>query len=245
MVKTKKPKPVLASLRIEVLRDDDHEDHGRFTDEDADWNVCRVDEGRGRFVRDLVECHRIVEECAEKFGLEEGYGDGDSAVAPRGDWGPAADWIEEQRHGVPDDLLAEAADHCRTLHLLWVWERPRRGRAFNYFEPPDSGEEAGSWDYRRCALEDWKRAESLNDGEWWYVGVRAVAEVRCEIAPGYVRVERFKSEGLWGVESDSGDYLKEVAREQLQDLKAHVGVFGVVTKGWDKLAEAAVEEMDI
>jgi hypothetical protein len=63
--------------------------------------------------------------------------------------------------------------------------------------------------------------------EWWMLGCRARAHCLVEIAPGVTRGQTFTSSGLWGVESDSGqDYLKEVEREQLEELREYLEVWG-------------------
>jgi hypothetical protein len=83
----------------------------------------------------------------------------------------------------------------------------------------------------------------LDNGEWYTIGVRAAADVSYDLgAPnaGCRRVQRFESVGLWGVESDSGEHLASVAREELEDLKAHLERFGVDTGNLDELATAAI-----
>lgn len=83
---------------------------------------------------------------------------------------------------------------------------------YRYFIPanPEYGEQ------------DYDRMESLNRGEWCYLGIRAEAEV---IVNG--TVQRITSGGLWGIESDSDkEYFAEVATEQLAELRGILAEMG-------------------
>lgn len=62
---------------------------------------------------------------------------------------------------------------------------------------------------------DYARMESLNAGNWCFLGIRAQAE----IVAGNV-CQKITSGGLWGIESDSDEsYLKEVESEELSELR--------------------------
>jgi hypothetical protein len=74
---------------------------------------------------------------------------------------------------------------------------------------------------RKNARQDFERMESLNRGQWEYIGVVADAEIVVDHT-----VQNIKSGGLWGVESDSGDYLKEIANEQLSELREQLHALG-------------------
>ena len=42
------------------------------------------------------------------------------------------------------------------------------------------------------------------------------------------RIETLRSSGLWGIASDSGfDYQVSVEKDELEDLKTHLSIFGV------------------
>ena len=102
---------------------------------------------------------------------------------------------------------------------------------YRYFVPanPEYGED------------DYQRSESLNRGDWCFMGVYAVATVSRPVPHGF-RLESLQSGGLWGIESDSGDeYFMEVARDELEDLRAHLDAFGVDTSDFDIHAAAALE----
>jgi len=63
-----------------------------------------------------------------------------------------------------------------------------------------------------------ERMEAFESGDWNYVGVRARAKclvVRDNVGT-YVNLD---SPGVWGIESDAGDYLDEVYREEIEEVK--------------------------
>ena len=100
-------------------------------------------------------------------------------------------------------------------------EPPARGRDYRYFLPYAGGEEQGTEDYQKYGLQDFARMEALERCEWGYLGIYAVAEV---IVCG--TLQRVRSAGLWGIESDSEDgYFAEVAEEELAQLADILGEF--------------------
>src|SRR5208337_1999358 len=65
------------------------------------------------------------------------------------------------------------------------------------------------------AAMDFDRMESLNNGDWYFIGIRACADITI----GGVR-QSIYSGGIWGIESDSDDnYLKETEQEQVSELR--------------------------
>ena len=79
--------------------------------------------------------------------------------------------------------------------------------------------------------QDAERLAAYHHGEWHMRGVRAVAVVSYPIGNGSRRLETFTSGGLWGIESDcSGDYEKELASEQINELKNHLEQFNIPTQ---------------
>lgn len=99
-------------------------------------------------------------------------------------------------------------------------ERGDMGRnEFRYFIAAMSAKETGN---PESVEQDYKRAEAMNRGEWWYVGIRAEAR----IVVGET-CQRITSGGLWGIESDSGaDYFAEVQAEELANLKEQLMELG-------------------
>jgi hypothetical protein len=72
---------------------------------------------------------------------------------------------------------------------------------------------------RKYTRKDYERMERLNRGDWCYIGISAEAEIGLPRFGDSYLIERLQSGGLWGLESDAGDYLESVEQEQLADLK--------------------------
>ena len=73
----------------------------------------------------------------------------------------------------------------------------------------------------------WESAEQLaayQNGDFTFVGVRAEAEVVIEGV-----VQTLTSGGMWGVESDSKEYIEEVAVEEYAALREILTSIGVST----------------
>ena len=129
--------------------------------------------------------------------------------------------------------IPEAGVIVRRLGIFWEdmpedQEVPQRGREYRFFKPYAGGEKVGTEDYKKYGMQDFKRMESLNRGHWFFMGIYVEAEVSYPIELGSRRLEWLKSGGLWGIESDSDEsYIDEIDKEQLDDLKEHLEVFGV------------------
>jgi hypothetical protein len=68
---------------------------------------------------------------------------------------------------------------------------------------------------KQNAIQDFERMESLQNQNWYYLGIRAEAEIQVEGIS-----QDISSGGLWGIESDSDrEYLEEIERDELADLK--------------------------
>ena len=126
-------------------------------------------------------------------------------------------------------------------------DMPRRCREYLYFVPYAGGEAPGSEGYKKYGIQDYRRMEGLSRGDWHFLGVIAEAVVSFPVSTMMSdrRLERLTSGGLWGVESDSGDYIAEVARDQLGDLEGHLEVFGVDLSNFDELADEAMEKLEV
>lgn len=71
--------------------------------------------------------------------------------------------------------------------------------------------------------QDYDRMESLNRGDWYYIVIKAEAEV--QLTGG--TVQRIHSGGLWGTESDSEEsYLASIEQEELAELKTELIALG-------------------
>ena len=75
---------------------------------------------------------------------------------------------------------------------------------------------------RKYCQQDYERMESLNRGDWCFLGLSAESE----IVLGNV-CQTITSGGLWGIESDSGsDYFAEIEQEQLAELREQLHAIG-------------------
>jgi hypothetical protein len=62
------------------------------------------------------------------------------------------------------------------------------------------------------------RLAAYRQGEFGFVGVRAVAEIKIPHGADWI-VSRVSSPGLWGIEDDSGEgYFREVFQEERKTL---------------------------
>lgn len=128
-----------------------------------------------------------------------------------------------------DDADGERAEYWRAkgerLSRRWedVNEVPAHNREYRFFRPYAGGEEVGSKDWRVYAQQDYRRMQGLSNGQWSYIGVIAEAEVTLS---GSDVVQRITSGGLWGVESDCGDDIADVEREELQALRGELEAIG-------------------
>jgi hypothetical protein len=136
----------------------------------------------------------------------------------------------------------ELADHDQNIQrILWLaacdiaeqggCDCGERGDAdrneYRYFNPYHErykGENPA--DIRKYCQQDYERMESLNRGNWCFIGIRADAEI---VVDG-VRQD-ISSGGLWGIESDSDRaYLTEIDGEQLSELRDQLQALGFGTR---------------
>jgi hypothetical protein len=78
-------------------------------------------------------------------------------------------------------------------------------------------------DIRTYVQQDFESMKSYNAGEWDYIGIRATCEV--QLVPNGT-IQRLSSGGLWGIESNAGDYLAEIEQEQLSELRSQLKALG-------------------
>lgn len=105
------------------------------------------------------------------------------------------------------------------------------GREYRYFNPSfnyvdkhgHALKENTPEDVRKYVRQGYERMESLNRGDWHFIGIRAEAEYTID---GTV-LQELPSGGLWGIESDSSaDYFADVEKEELADLRAQLAGIG-------------------
>ncbi len=130
-------------------------------------------------------------------------------------------WIEHTPDNDPD--TSHYGQYSNTPGPIAI-DRKDRGdmgrNEFRYFNPAMSTEETGN----PCSCDqDYRRMETLNRGDWCYIGISAKAEV--QLTDDTVQI--LCSGGLWGVESDSSQqYLAEITIEELGQLRAELTAIG-------------------
>jgi len=149
---------------------------------------------------------------------------------------PAILSAELKEYGAWDS--EELADHEQNLQrLLWLAGgdlRDNKGctcgesgdvgrNEYRYFNPNwENYKGLEDSEIRKYCQQDYKRMESLNRGNWCFIGVSADAEIVLGDT-----CQTITSGGLWGIESDSGaDYFAEVEQEQLAELRGQLHVIG-------------------
>lgn len=96
-------------------------------------------------------------------------------------------------------------------------------REYRYFNPNHENYQGLSdAEIHQYCRQDYERMESLNAGNWSYVGVRAEAKITIpsdKIQHTSV-IQRISSGGIFGIESDSEtSYFSEVSSDELSELK--------------------------
>ncbi len=90
---------------------------------------------------------------------------------------------------------------------------------FHYFIAALSATQTGN---PESVEQDYNRLEALNRGDWCFIGVSAIARVVIGDT-----VQKIRSGGLWGIESDSSaDHFEELKREQLSELAVQLEALG-------------------
>jgi len=141
----------------------------------------------------------------------------DDRGGSRGDESPESNALDAAQ-----DILIEARERMTECDCHFY----RDSRHYAYFNPSGNYDGEPQEDQRKYTLQDYRRMQSLNDGDWYYIGIRAEAEVG-NFKDGYAIIQRITSGGLWEIESDSGrDYLAEVESEQLAELRAELSALG-------------------
>ena len=97
-------------------------------------------------------------------------------------------------------------------------------REYRYFNPNHENYKGLPEDeIRKYCRQDFDRMESLNAGDWCFIGIRAEAQIQT----GSDVVQEITSGGLYGIESDSGKELfEETIHEELANLKTELLALG-------------------
>jgi hypothetical protein len=106
-------------------------------------------------------------------------------------------------------------------------------REYRYFNPNhENYKGCTDAEIRKYCRQDFDRMESLNAGNWCYIGIRAEARIIVNehiIGPAASHgiAQTITSGGLYGIESDSGkEHLAETAQEELTSLKTELLALG-------------------
>jgi len=124
----------------------------------------------------------------------------------------------------------EASAMPQKVHI--IWEKVVESDGHN--EAPDQNDE-GFWpsqdseaagycgehtdeEFEQLLEDAQQRFNDWENGVWEYVGVRAKATVYIPIGGNSFHIMEMQSAGLWGIESDAGDYLDDVYQEEKDGL---------------------------
>lgn len=124
--------------------------------------------------------------------------------------GPVSEWT--RRAKLPGEIIiAKDRDYYRYYDFAEACRIARRDGWDS--QPFNTGQETRRQQAAKSARSDMKRMSDWRDGYWSYVGVVVTAECSC--------CRRFtgKNASLWGIESDAGDYLDEVARGLVEEIE--------------------------
>lgn len=124
----------------------------------------------------------------------------------------------------PDTSYLGAYSSTPKANAIDRKERGDMGRnEYRYFNHGQDYADCTPEDRAKYIEQDYQRSERLNAGDWCYMGVWAEAEVSYPTGSGNRRLEKLRSGGLWGIESDSNaKYATEVEQEQVNELKEHI-----------------------
>jgi hypothetical protein len=103
--------------------------------------------------------------------------------------------------------------------------------SFNYVDKNGKPSEGNApEEIRKYVRQDYARMERLNAGDWYYIGIRAKAEILIPdgTLSGQVYItQTITSGGLWGTESDSDkSHLESIAKEELAALRTQLTALG-------------------
>ena len=132
-------------------------------------------------------------------------------------------------------LNFDAPNRPQLVSIRWEMETPRddysdrpdeRDDGFWPSRDPSTAGYVGAADFDAAQEAAEARMAAWEAGDWEYIGVVAVAHVAIPIGGGSFCNHTFRSAGCWGIESDSGDYLEEVFREEQAELLAQLKTLG-------------------
>jgi hypothetical protein len=130
--------------------------------------------------------------------------------------------------------MGEYSNQPKTEYAIDRQELGDQGRGeFRYFNGcVENYEGETPENIRKYIQQDYDRAESLNRGDWCFLGIQAEAEIticsQVKQTKTYVNyaetVQRIMSGGVWGVESDSD--FEDVQKHELAELRDQLLALG-------------------
>lgn len=175
---------------------------GEYTTKAADWSI---DRRKNDFVFKLRQRERIIETLNE--------------------------WIENECENprITPEVIAHYKKRVEKIECSFPDDCYIDRNSYEYFKPYAGGEKPGTADYRKYAMQDYARMESLNNGNWQYIGIIAKAKILIPSnIPESAQYQTISSGGLWGIESDGGkEYLDDIITEELAGLAGQLEALGI------------------
>ena len=122
-----------------------------------------------------------------------------------------------------EDLTEEEKDQINT-----------RNREYTGFKPCAGDEKVGTKEYKEYGLQDYKRMEQLNNGDFSFMGITAYADIYFE-EDGVCQFQKVTSVGIWGIESDDKSGTEEFEKDQIENLKEQLKHLNVDMSNFDDI----------
>jgi hypothetical protein len=123
--------------------------------------------------------------------------------------GPVSEWTTRGKR--PGELVLSRDNWGRSKRYYDFAAACRMARAEGWdAKPYNTGHETKRQQAAKAAMADFKRLQAWCEDHWCWCGVI----ITCEDLPGE------PSASLWGIESDAGDYFREVAEELADEIIA-------------------------
>jgi hypothetical protein len=133
-------------------------------------------------------------------------GDNDAPWDNEDGHGPISDWRDKDSKRAGELVLCTDRNRARFYDFA---EAVKQAKTEGWDAKPynKNGRETKGQQAAKAARADFERMRAWCRDEWFYVGVAVtVAWEETNLIPKYAHA-------LWGIESDAGDYLREVANE--------------------------------
>ncbi len=92
---------------------------------------------------------------------------------------------------------------------------------YPYFYPPENGENPGTEEYKKCALQDYQNMEDLNNSQWTYTGIIVKTAINTDMG-----ISDTIQSSAWGIEDhfdkDSKNEMIGIIEDLKEDNKAEL-----------------------